>query len=314
MKIKFWGVRGSIPTPLTSKQIKSRISAVIQRIKPADLTSPENRELFLARLPEDIFGTVGGNTTCIEVKIDAPRCFVIDAGTGIRELGNYYTTEEKHIHEFHIFFTHFHWDHIQGIPFFSPAFNKRNTIFLYSPVPDFEKYLRDQMRFPYFPVGMDILPADIHFIELNGTKLTIDNTEIAWKRMKHPGGSFAYKVVHKGKSAIVATDSEITEKEFLRDEENTVFFKDAHVLILDSQYTLEESIDKIDWGHSSYSIDVDLASVWGVKNLVLFHHEPLYNDKKIIGIERLSKWYLNHLKNKYLSIMVAVEGKEIVIE
>jgi phosphoribosyl 1,2-cyclic phosphodiesterase len=313
MKIKFWGVRGSVPTPLTSMQIKNRIAAVVQRIRSEDLKTPESREVFLSRLPEDIFGTVGGNTTCIEVKTDNDECIIFDAGTGIRELGNYYVKEEKEINEFHIFFTHFHWDHIQGLPFFSPAFNKKNTIFLYSPVPDFEKYIQDQMRFPYFPVGMDILSADIHFIELNGKDKPINNTFVTWKRMKHPGGSFAYKVVHDGKSVVVATDSEITEKEFRLDEENTAFFKNAHVLILDSQYTLEESINKIDWGHSSYSIDVDLASVWGVKNLVLFHHEPMYNDKKIISIERLSKWYLNHLKNKAFRIMIAIEGKEIII-
>ena len=131
--------------------------------------------------------------------------------------------------------------------------------------------------------------------------------------MKHPGGCFSYRVSDGQKSVIIATDSEITEKEFKQNGENESYFGNADMLILDSQYTLEESINKMDWGHSSYSIDVDLASVWDVKNLVLFHHEPLYNDKKIISIERLSKWYLNHLNNKNIRITIALEGKELSV-
>jgi phosphoribosyl 1,2-cyclic phosphodiesterase len=313
MVVKFWGVRGSIPTPLTAQQLKCRIASVLQRVKPDDLSSPESKEIFLSRLPEDIFGTVGGNTTCIEVKTDNPVCLIFDAGTGIRELGNYYVREKKEITEFHIFFTHFHWDHIQGIPFFAPFFNKKNKIFFYSPVPQFETYLQDQMKFPYFPIEMGYLSAQTFFIELNGREQKIKNLVITWRRMKHPGGCFSYKVSGNGKNVIIATDSEITEKEFKHTGENNSFFKDADMLILDSQYTLTEHINKIDWGHSSYSMDVDLASVWSVKNLMLFHHEPLYNDKKIMSIERLSKWYLNHLENKNIKITIAIEGKEFTV-
>ncbi|MBN2535332.1 MAG: MBL fold metallo-hydrolase [Spirochaetales bacterium] len=313
MLVKFWGVRGSIPTPLTSQQVKNRIASVLQRVKPDDLISPESKEIFLSTLPEDIFGTVGGNTTCIEVITKNPICLIFDAGTGLRELGNYYAREKKEVNEFHIFFTHFHWDHIQGIPFFAPFFNKKNSIYFYSPVPQFETYLKDQMKFPYFPIEMGFLAARIHFIELEGREKKIKDSVIAWRRMKHPGGCFSYKVSSNGKSTIVATDSEITEKEFKQIDENISFFKDADMLILDSQYTLTEHINKIDWGHSSYSMDVDLASVWKVKNLVLFHHEPLYNDKKIMSIERLSRWYLNHLKNKNINIIIAIEGKELKV-
>jgi len=313
MRVKFWGVRGSVPTPLTSQQIKSRIASVLQRVKPDDLSSPENKEIFLSTLPDDIFGTIGGNTTCIQVIIDKPVCLIFDAGTGIRELGNFIVKEKKNINEFHIFFTHFHWDHIQGIPFFAPFFNKKNIIYFYSPVPHFETYLKDQMKFPYFPIEMGYLAAKTHFIELEGSGMHITDSHIAWRRMKHPGGCFSYKVTCNGKSVIIATDSEITEKEFKQNDENVSFFKNADMLILDSQYTLAEHINKIDWGHSSYSIDVDLASVWKVKNLVLFHHEPLYTDKKIISIERLSRWYLNHLENKNTKIIIAIEGKELIV-
>lgn len=313
MFVKFWGVRGSIPTPLTSQQVRNRIASVIHRIKPDDLSTPESKEIFLSTLPHDIFGTVGGNTTCIEVRADASLCLIFDAGTGLRELGKYYVTERKTVSEFHIFFTHFHWDHIQGIPFFAPLFDKKNKIYFYSPVPHFDAYVKDQMKFPYFPIELEFLPAEKHFIELEGRHKSIKGISIDWRRMKHPGGCFSYKVTSNEKSVIIATDSEITEKEFEQVAENISFFRDAHMLILDSQYTLTESINKIDWGHSSYSIDVDLASVWKVKNLVLFHHEPLYTDKKVLSIERLSKWYLNHLENKNIKITIAVEGKELEV-
>jgi phosphoribosyl 1,2-cyclic phosphodiesterase len=313
VKVIFWGVRGSVPTPLTPNQIKNRISAAIQRIMPDDIRTPESKELFLGNLPHDIFGSVGGNTTCIEVRTDDDVCIIFDAGTGIRELGIYYTKERSNIKEFHIFFTHFHWDHIQGIPFFAPAFIKGNKVFFYSPVDGFESFLRMQMKYPYFPVQMDILSAEIRFVELVKKNIKIGNSTISWRIMKHPGGCFGYRLENNGQSMVMATDSEITEHEFKQLSENRDFFESLDLLVLDSQYTLEESINKMDWGHSSYSIDVDLASTWNVKKLVLFHHEPMYNDRKILDIEKLSQWYLNHLENKNIKIMVAVEGLEVEI-
>ncbi|MBN2738050.1 MAG: MBL fold metallo-hydrolase [Spirochaetales bacterium] len=310
MNIKFWGVRGSIPTPLTQELIKNKISAVINRVRPEDLESPLTRESFLSKLPPELFGTIGGNTSCIEVQTDKSAFFVIDGGTGLREFGKWAVKEHPEIRDYHLFFTHFHWDHIQGIPFFAPAFNKKNHIRFYSPHPNFEEIIRNQMKSPYFPVEFDILPAKKSFVILPNTALQFDDIKISWKRMKHPGGVFAYKFSFNGKSMIFATDSEITEAEFKQDKENISFFKDCDMLILDSQYTFRESIDKTDWGHSSYSLDVDLAASWKVKKLVLFHHEPLYDDRKILSMQRLSKWYLNHQEYKDTEIIIAMEGAE----
>ncbi len=118
MKIRLWGVRGSIPTPLSSNQIQRKISAVVQRIQEDDLKSPEKRESFLSSLPDSIFGTVGGNTTCVESRLDDDTMIIFDAGSGLTKLGNDLFHRNKHIREYNIFFTHFHWDHIQGLPFF----------------------------------------------------------------------------------------------------------------------------------------------------------------------------------------------------
>jgi phosphoribosyl 1,2-cyclic phosphodiesterase len=312
MWIKFWGVRGSIPTPLTPANLQQKISAIVQRIEPADLVSQESRETFLANLPLYLFDTVGGNTTCVEIRLSDDTLIVMDAGSGIRGLGNSLKRTMDRIKEIHIFFTHFHWDHIQGLPFFAPpVFNPKCTIKFYSPVKGFENIVRRQMRSPYFPITMNEMAAKLEFIEIRHCPVTIRNANVFCRGMKHPGGSFSYKVVEEGKSAIFSTDTELTEADFKKDEKNTRYFENTDLLIVDSQYTLDEAIEKYDWGHSSYSLAVDFASEWGIKKLVLFHHEPQYADKKVYNILKSSRWYLRHLENKQIDIHLATESLEI---
>jgi phosphoribosyl 1,2-cyclic phosphodiesterase len=311
MKVRFWGVRGSIPAPLTPEQIKSRIAAVVARIRPADLESPETREAFLAGLPPYLFGTVGGNTTCIEFRTRDEKLIILDAGSGLRELGASLTRRREKVKDHHMFFTHFHWDHLQGLPFFLPIYVPGNRMFFYSPDPDLETILRGQMRQPYFPVGMDVMNAELNFIRLTDSRRRIGAATVEWKKMRHPGGCMAYKISENGSSVIFATDSEITPDDFRRDEANTRFFTGVDLLILDAQYTLGEAIEKYDWGHTSYSLAIDFASEWGIKSLALFHHEPLYSDRKIHGILNSAEWYLARLQGKKLKVMLAVEGTEL---
>jgi phosphoribosyl 1,2-cyclic phosphodiesterase len=313
MKLKFWGVRGSIPTPLTSEQIRTRIAAVVQRIKSRDLKSVESRESFLSHLPLYIFGTVGGNTTCLELETDDGSIIVVDAGSGIRELGIDLVKSRKHRKNIHILFTHFHQDHLQGLPFFQPALMKGYTVHLYSPDEEFESYIRSQIKPPYFPVEMKVFPAELEFHIIRRPTFQIGTTEIAWMKMNHPGTSYSYRFQSDGKSVIFSTDAEITTREFKQNKENRQYFEKVDILILDSQYTLEESIDKIDWGHTSYSMAVDFAAEWKVKTLVLFHHEPMYNDKKVLGILRSAQWYAKHLENRRTRVILAVEGMELTV-
>ncbi len=160
MKVKFWGVRGSLPMPLSPEQVRSKIAAVVQRIRPSDLKDSESRESFLAGLPPYLFGTVGGNTPCLEVRTEKGFPIILDGGTGLRDLGISLEKRRDPAREFRIFFTHFHWDHLQGIPFFGPAWVKGNVIVFASPFPSVERTIRDQMRPPYFPVTMEAMPAD----------------------------------------------------------------------------------------------------------------------------------------------------------
>ncbi len=312
MKVKFWGVRGSIPTPLTQSQLKSRIAAAVARIRPADLESAETREAFLAKLPPYIFGTVGGNTTCLSVHAPNTPLLIIDAGSGIRELAAWVNRQPQKIREFHIFFTHFHWDHLQGLPFFSPAgYNKSNTITFYSPKDNLEEIIRGQMVPPYFPVDLDAMAAEKRYIHLKARERRLGEMEIRWKSMRHPGGSLAYKISHNGKSMIFSTDTELSPEDFKRTPENSRFFENTDLLILDSQYTLGEAIEKYDWGHTSYSMAVDFAAEWNIKTLVLFHHEPLYNDRKIFGMLNSAEWYRARLGKKQFRVLLAVEGMEV---
>lgn len=310
MKIRFWGARGSLPTPLTPSKLRSKISSIIQRITPSDLESQESRELFLAHLPGYLFSTMGGNTACVEIKTNDQFHLVFDAGTGIRNLGQEIVASKKAANV-HLFFSHFHWDHIQGLPFFEPAFDSRNTLSMYSPNPDLQTILEGQMKAPYFPIGMDSMNASKEFIRLEGKGVRIGDVDVRYRAMSHPGGCYSYAVESAGKKAIYSTDTELDPKDFDRTPENESYFKGADALIIDAQYTLGEAIEKQYWGHSSFSLAADFAASWHIKRLVLFHHEPSYGDQKIAAILKSASWYLKHIEDRGIEVILAEEGVEI---
>jgi phosphoribosyl 1,2-cyclic phosphodiesterase len=314
MRIKFWGVRGSIPAPLTAEQIQHRISAIVQRITARDIESADARESFLAYLPAWLGSTVGGNTSCVQVLAADGNSFILDAGSGIRELGN--STGESDRRVFHLFFSHFHWDHIMGLPFFFPAYNKKNTIHFYSPFPDMKNILTEQMKTPYFPIPMTGergFSAALHFHTITpGTPFSIGNIVINTKKMRHPGDSYSYSFTEGDRKCIYTTDVELTPADFAGTGAEDTFFKNADVLVLDAQYTLEESLEKENWGHSSFSRAIDFSVSWNVNRLFLFHHEPKYDDKKLNSILQAAAWYANDYAEKSdISIYLAGEGTEV---
>jgi phosphoribosyl 1,2-cyclic phosphodiesterase len=293
-------------------RVKSKISSTVQRIAAKDIESQEARELFLSSLPDYLFSTVGGNTSCVEV-VTNERCrFIFDAGTGIRELGNEILAAKKPA-ECHLFFSHFHWDHIQGLPFFAPAFDPRCSISFYSPVPEFKSILEGQMRPPYFPVTMDVMAAEKKFTILDGKPVVVGGVTINYRAMNHPGGCYSYALEEGGVKAIYSTDTELREEDFRRTSENREYFQDADILVLDTQYTLGEAIEKYNWGHSSFSLASDFAATWGIKRLVLFHHEPSYSDLKVEAMFKNASWYIEHLEGRGIEVFLAREGLEVEV-
>jgi len=309
MRIHFWGVRGSLPAPILPLQLKSKISTILARLTPDDLKSPESRELFLAELPPWLFGTVGGNTPCVSVSA-SDNFLVFDCGSGLRELGMYSLSQKPKLTQYHIFFSHFHWDHLQGFPFFVPAYDPGINIDFYSPVDNLENKLVGQMTAPYFPVTLETMGSKKQFHHMD-SQLGLNSLTINYRKMNHPGDSYSYKVTEGNKSFIYATDTELSSDDFMKTEENIGYFQDADMIVIDCQYTLGEAIEKYNWGHSAFSLAVDFAANWGIKHMVMFHHDPTYNDHKLFNILQSARWYIERMNIKGIELTLAQEGLEI---
>jgi phosphoribosyl 1,2-cyclic phosphodiesterase len=251
--VRFWGVRGSIPVP-----------------------GPATAQ-------------IGGNTSCIEVRAGS-EILIFDAGTGIRALGTELMRELPIVAR--MFFTHVHWDHIQGFPFFTPAFVKGNRIDLFGGrkfSSTLAETLAGQMSFPNFPVSLTDMAAQMNFHDLQEEEaVACGDVVISNKQVNHPGGVFAYRVDFGGHSLVVATD---TEHYSCLDRKLLELSEGADLLIYDAMYTPEEyqgtdeTMAKTGWGHSTYSEGVKLARAAHVRKLVLFHHDPDHDDAKVRDIE-----------------------------
>ena len=169
------------------------------------------------------------------------------------------------------------------------------------------------MREPVFPITMATMRAQKNFCILTGDCIQIGDIKVHYRKMNHPGGCYSYAVEEEGHKVIYSTDTELDAKDFDRTPENERYFRNTDALIIDTQYTLGEAIEKQFWGHSSFSLAADFASSWRIKKLILFHHEPMYNDKKIDTILKSAAWYLGHLEERGIEVILAREGLEIDI-
>ena len=256
MRITFWGVRGSIPSPG----------------------------------PETV--GVGGNTSCVEVRA-GKAILVFDGGTGLRLLGKRMLKEMPFTA--HLFFSHVHWDHIQGFPFFDPAFVPGNVIHLYggnNVSRTLEETLAGQMDHPSFPVHLTDMGAKMVFHGVSDrTPVEVDAGDGTVARVSaapgnHPNGVWAYRVDHGGRSIVYATD---TEHYTVVDPKLAALSQGADLLIYDSQYTPEEYGSKLGWGHSTFEEGAKAAKAAGVKKLVLYHHDPGQSDAAVREKERRAR-------------------------
>ncbi len=277
--VRFWGVRGSIPVP-----------------------GPTT-------------AGVGGNTSCVEIRC-GKHLVIMDAGTGIRPLGEKLASQGRV--EADIFFSHVHWDHIQGFPFFIPAMMEGNVLRLYggrNVTSTLEETLYGQMNFPNFPVVIADLYSAISFHDLReGEMVTIgsgrDRVQVTNAKLNHPNGVYSYRVEYRGHSVVYATD---TEHYSIPDYKLVSLARNADLLIYDSMFTPEEYAGttggppRIGWGHSTMIEGANIARAVGVKNLVLFHHDPQQDDAAVAEKERRARAIFKRT-------VAAREGLEITIK
>jgi phosphoribosyl 1,2-cyclic phosphodiesterase len=288
--VKFWGTRGSIPTP----GHKTR--------------------------------RYGGNTSCVEVRAGGKQ-FICDGGTGLRELGlDLVQRPREGGLEAHLFFSHMHWDHIQGFPFFVPAYTKESEIIVYEVSRDdsrVQKLLHGQMRSEYFPVTFTDLGARIGARHFEQDAILVGDVTVRCLAQNHPGTSYAYAFEIGGRKIVYATDSELdfllTNADECRNDPDALrrlpdsvvaFVEGADLLIADGQYTDDEYPKKLGWGHARANTVADLAHQAGVKQCAVFHHDPMHSDEQVDEKIRLANERLDARGSSTL-LFGAREGLEL---
>ena len=286
MKIKFWGTRGSIPTPAMPEARIDRIRAILNAASPSDIESREAVDAFIdsgcnGALPT----TYGGNTACVHVAADDGPELLIDFGSGAREYAGHVlkTTGPVSKEPYHVLMSHLHWDHIMGFPFFVPAYIPGNTVHIYACHEGAETAFRRQHGAPSFPVPFEVLGADIQFHTLDPKEtVEINGFEVTPFLLHHAGDAYAFRISRNGSDMVYASDGEHKPHLISEDYPYVNFIKDTQLLIFDAQYSLAETVSvKEDWGHSSNFVGVELALLAGVERLMFIHHEPLNSDEKL---------------------------------
>ncbi len=306
MKINFFGSRGSIPTPLLLSEYQDKIKKILTLYRKSKVKDPSK---FLNVLPFSLSHIYGGNTACISITDSDEDILILDAGSGIRILGNEIADKKKMT--IHILLSHFHWDHICGLPFFKPLYNPANTIIFYSPDNNLIQNLFRQQYKSHFPVPFNKLPAKKKYVILNECKtFKISNYSILNIPLNHPGGCTSYIIEKNGKKISYVTDTEFTSENIQPKE---LFYKacfeSSDVLIMDCQYSLIEFFSKFDWGHTSSNMAVNLALEWRVKKLVLFHFDPFHSEEDLIKILEEANKIKTEFNRRKLDIIQAIEGQ-----
>jgi len=293
IQVRFWGTRGGIPAPGPSTV------------------------------------RYGGNTPCVEARVGDTN-FIFDAGTGIRPLGMDIVKRGKPF-DGHLFIGHCHWDHIQGFPFFAPAYIPGNTVTVYGSQGSgrgIRDVLQGQMAHDFFPVEIKDMGADVRFVDLDQGSFQVGDATVSVLHLNHPGLSMAVRLEHGGSALVYSSDSEpfrdvLGRQQFPEDSPMTAyideldqrvvdFAKGASLLVIDGQYTAEQYPSRLGWGHATMDDAVSVGMRAGVGRVAVYHHDPVHDDDALDAHQsRLTE----HVKSagSQTQVLFAAEGLELEI-
>jgi phosphoribosyl 1,2-cyclic phosphodiesterase len=314
--VRFWGTRGSLPVSLTAAGVRAKLVAALRGASGRVFATDREIEAYVDGLAFEVGATFGGHSSCVEIVTGGPDYVLCDLGSGVRPFGQAALARHGPAapQTYHVFVSHVHWDHIMGLPFFTPAYIPGNRVRFYGGHPGLEAALRRQQEPPSFPVDFSYLRADIEFVHLEpGVRYDVAGMSVTAKLQHHAGDSYGFRFEAQGKSVVYTTDSEHKLAEPQEAQGFAEFFRNADLVIFDAMYSLAEATSvKADWGHSSNVVGVELCQMAGARHLCLFHHEPA-NDDDTLGRVLAETRRLEEITRtgQPLRVTAAYDGMEI---
>lgn len=321
MRVKIWGCRGSLPVAMSTARVREKLRVALHAAAGRRFDTDAAIDQFLAdELPWPASHTFGGNSSCVQIATGSAEYIICDLGSGLREFGASMLAAHGpgKPQIYNVFSSHVHWDHIMGFPFFPQAYIPGNKIRIYSCHPDPRAAFLRQQSAPCFPVDFNTLGASIEFVPLRpGETAEVAGAKIQALLQNHEGDSYGYRFEAGGRSVIYSTDSEHKPENVDAARRFTDFFRNADLLIFDAQYSLAEAVSlKEDWGHSSNVAGVELSHAAGVKHLLLYHHEPAFDDTMLYRIWQETIRYEELVRPEngdVLRVSSAYDGMELEI-
>jgi phosphoribosyl 1,2-cyclic phosphodiesterase len=314
-RVRFWGTRGSIPVALTADGVRHKIVAALRGASGRTFANDAEAGAYVDSLAFADRATFGGHSPCVEIETGGPDFVICDLGSGVRPFGQAALARDGGgPRTYHVFLSHVHWDHIMGLPFFTPAYIPGNRVVIYGGHAHLEAALRRQQEQPSFPVDFSTFRADISFVRLEpGIVHEVAGMRVTLKLQRHAGDSYGFRFESAGKSVVYSTDSEHDLGNRRETDAFVDFFRGADVVIFDAMYSLADAISvKADWGHSSNIAGVELCHAAGVRHLCMFHHEPAFDDASIARVLADTRRYEEICRTGApMTVTAAYDGMEI---
>lgn len=308
--VKFWGVRGSLPSAPTPNELLEHIKKTLESFFAAGHTSREAISDFLSQQEVSALGGYGAATTCVEVYTPRTR-LILDGGSGIRNLSESIMAGHFGVAKgaYHILMTHFHWDHIIGLPFFNPHFIPGAEIHYYAVQEDLEKCIRQVFTRPFFPVSFETLKAKIFFHRLEPRQsFKIQDFTITPYQLDHPDPCWGYRIESEGKVYAHCVDTESTRVSREELGLDLPLYQNADLMYYDAQYSLKELAEKANWGHSSAQVGLELALRENIKHVLFAHHDPGASIDHLLELKKQTQNFYNSVPQFDIKWDFAYEG------